>query len=103
MKEIIATKSAPAAIGPYSQGISAGNLVITSGQLPVDPATGSFAPGGVAEQTHLSLTLSLIHISLQSAARLRSLSALPGLRNTAKWSQSTLWHAIVPRKFGRES
>lgn len=39
MKEIIATKSAPAAIGPYSQGISAGNLVITSGQLPVDPAT----------------------------------------------------------------
>ena len=56
MKEIIATKSAPAAIGPYSQGISAGNLVITSGQLPVDPATGSFAPGGVAEQTHQSLT-----------------------------------------------
>lgn len=55
MKEIIATKSAPAAIGPYSQGISAGNLVITSGQLPVDPATGSFAPGGVAEQTHQSL------------------------------------------------
>ena len=56
MKEIIATKSAPAALGPYSQGISAGNLVITSGQLPVDPATGSFAPGGVAEQTHQSLT-----------------------------------------------
>ena len=56
MKEIIATKSAPAAIGPYSQGIVAGNLVITSGQLPVDPATGSFAPGGVAEQTHQSLT-----------------------------------------------
>ena len=55
MKEIIATKSAPAAIGPYSQGIGAGNLVITSGQLPVDPATGSFAPGGVAEQTHQSL------------------------------------------------
>ena len=55
MKEIIATKSAPAAIGPYSQGISAGNLVITSGQLPVDPATGSFASGGVAEQPHQSL------------------------------------------------
>ena len=54
MKEIITTKSAPAAIGPYSQGIGAGNLVITSGQLPVDPATGSFAPGGVAEQTHQS-------------------------------------------------
>ena len=58
MKEIIATKSAPAAIGPYSQGIQAGSLIITSGQLPIDPATGaatgSFAPGGVAEQTHQS-------------------------------------------------
>ena len=38
MKEIIATQAAPAAIGPYSQGISAGGIVITSGQLPVDPA-----------------------------------------------------------------
>lgn len=55
MKEIIATAAAPAAIGPYSQGISAGGLVITSGQLPVDPATGAFAPGGIAGQTRQSL------------------------------------------------
>lgn len=39
-KEIIATKNAPGAIGPYSQGIKVGDLVFTSGQLPVDPATG---------------------------------------------------------------
>ena len=43
MKEILSTQAAPAAIGPYSQGVSAGGIVITSGQLPVDPATGAFA------------------------------------------------------------
>jgi len=55
MKEILSTTAAPAAIGPYSQGICAGNLVITSGQLPIDPATGAFAEGGIEEQTRQSL------------------------------------------------
>lgn len=55
MKTVIATNKAPAAIGPYSQGIQACNLVITSGQLPVDPATGAFAEGGIAGQTRQSL------------------------------------------------
>lgn len=55
MKKIIATDAAPAAIGPYSQGVSANGLLITSGQLPVDPATGEFAPGGITEQTRQSL------------------------------------------------
>ena len=50
MKKIIATTAAPAAIGPYSQGIDGGSVVITSGQLPIDPATGAFAEGGVAGQ-----------------------------------------------------
>ena len=40
MKEIISTQAAPAAIGPYSQGVGAGGIVITSGQIPLDPATG---------------------------------------------------------------
>ncbi|WP_163194347.1 RidA family protein [Clostridium thermarum] len=40
MKEVISTNGAPAAIGPYSQGIKAGNLVYTSGQIPLDPQTG---------------------------------------------------------------
>ena len=55
MKEIISTQAAPAAIGPYSQGVGAGGIVITSGQIPLDPATGNFVEGGVAEQTRQSL------------------------------------------------
>jgi 2-iminobutanoate/2-iminopropanoate deaminase len=52
----INTSLAPAAIGPYSQAIHAGNLVFVSGQLPVDPATGNFAEGGIRELTRQSLT-----------------------------------------------
>lgn len=55
MKKIINTKAAPAAIGPYSQGVSFGNLVMTSGQLPLDPSTMKFPEGGVREQTRQSL------------------------------------------------
>ena len=54
MKTVLATKQAPAAIGPYSQGIQAGNLVITSGQLPIDPATGVMTEG-IEAQTRQSL------------------------------------------------
>ncbi|MBQ8487525.1 MAG: RidA family protein [Prevotella sp.] len=52
----ISTKKAPAAIGPYSQAILVGNLVYTSGQIPINPATGAFAEGGIKEQTRQSLT-----------------------------------------------
>ena len=55
MKNVIATTSAPGAIGPYSQAIEANNFVFVSGQLPINPATGAFAPGGVAAQTEQSL------------------------------------------------
>ena len=55
MKNVISTANAPAAIGPYSQAIDLGNLVITSGQLPIDPATGAF-PDGIQAQTKQSLT-----------------------------------------------
>jgi len=51
VKHIIATDHAPRAIGPYSQAVRAGNLVFASGQIPIDPATGQFVPGGIAEQT----------------------------------------------------
>ena len=54
MKKVISTAKAPAAIGPYSQGIDGGAVVITSGQLPLDPAAGAF-PEGVAAQTRQSL------------------------------------------------
>ena len=55
MKKAISTTKAPAAIGPYSQAIKVGNLVYTSGQIPIDPATGSFVEGGIKEQTRQSL------------------------------------------------
>ena len=51
MKQIIKTKGAPQAIGPYSQAISVGGFVFASGQIPLDPQTGEFVAGGVAEQT----------------------------------------------------
>ncbi|MDR2036262.1 MAG: RidA family protein [Coriobacteriales bacterium] len=54
MKSIVSTPCAPAAIGPYSQGIVAGNLVFTSGQLPLDPATGEM-PRTIEEQARQSL------------------------------------------------
>ena len=54
--KVISTTKAPAAIGPYSQAIKVGNLVYTSGQIPIDPATGSFVEGGIKEQTRQSLT-----------------------------------------------
>lgn len=55
MKKIIAAAAAPAAIGPYSQGVDGGSVIITSGQLPIDVLTGAFVPGGIAEQTRQSL------------------------------------------------
>ena len=45
------TKSAPAAIGPYSQAIEVNGFVFASGQIPIDPATGEFVEGGIKEQT----------------------------------------------------
>jgi 2-iminobutanoate/2-iminopropanoate deaminase len=50
-KEAVSTKDAPAAIGPYSQAVSIGNFVYTSGQIPLDPASGALVTGSVAEQT----------------------------------------------------
>jgi 2-iminobutanoate/2-iminopropanoate deaminase len=55
MKKVISTSKAPAAIGPYSQAVQVGNLVYTSGQIPIDPAIGVFAEGGIKEQTRQSL------------------------------------------------
>lgn len=51
MKETIHTDKAPAAIGPYSQAVKSGNLLITSGQIPLDPASGQVMDGGISIQT----------------------------------------------------
>ena len=56
MNQIIHTEKAPAAIGPYSQAVKAGNLLFVSGQIPIDPATGAFAGDDITAQTRQSLT-----------------------------------------------
>ena len=50
MKKIVASPKAPAAVGTYSQAVVADNTIYASGQLPIDPATGEFVPGGFKEQ-----------------------------------------------------
>ncbi len=55
MNKTIKTSCAPAAIGPYSQGIRTGNMVFTSGQLPLNPDTGEFDSDEIATQTRRSL------------------------------------------------
>jgi 2-iminobutanoate/2-iminopropanoate deaminase len=51
VKQIIQTNRAPQAIGPYSQAVKARGFVYASGQIPIDPTTGQFVPGGITEQT----------------------------------------------------
>ena len=50
--KVIATKNAPAAVGPYSQAIDCGDTVYCSGQIPLDPQTGAVVEGGLEAQTH---------------------------------------------------
>jgi len=51
MREAVNTPDAPAAIGPYSQAVKAGNLLFLSGQIPIDPKTGTLVDGGIESQT----------------------------------------------------
>jgi 2-iminobutanoate/2-iminopropanoate deaminase len=55
-REIIATDKAPAAVGPYSQAVRAGDFIFTAGQIPLDPATGHMVEGGIEAQTRQALT-----------------------------------------------
>ena len=52
-KKAVKTDHAPAAIGPYSQGVVSGSLLFTSGQLPIDPATGKIPEGSIEDKAHL--------------------------------------------------
>ena len=50
-RSVVSTDCAPAAIGPYAQGVRVGNLIFTAGQIPIDPVTQQVVAGGIAEQT----------------------------------------------------
>lgn len=70
----IHTENAPAAIGPYSQAVESGNLVFTSGQIPLDPKSGSIVSGGIKEQTkqaceNLKAVLEAAGSSLEKAVK----------------------------------
>ena len=52
VRQAVSTPSAPAAIGPYSQAVRAGSLLFVSGQIPIDPSTGTIIEGNIGEQTH---------------------------------------------------
>lgn len=74
MKTKVQTANAPAAIGPYSQAVVVGNLIFTSGQIPLDPETGALIDSDIAEQTHrvcknLDAVLRAAGGSLQSAVK----------------------------------
>ena len=74
MRQAVSTSSAPQAIGPYSQAIKAGNLVFVSGQIPIDPATGTLIDGDIATQTrrvfqNLSAILEAAGTSLDHVVR----------------------------------
>lgn len=55
-KEIIATDKAPAAIGPYSQAVKAGDMIFTSGMIPIDPATNTLVEGGIEVQAKQAIS-----------------------------------------------
>ncbi|HXZ28023.1 MAG TPA: RidA family protein [Terriglobales bacterium] len=74
MREVVATKDAPQAIGPYSQAIKAGGFVFLSGQVALDPATGQVVAGDVAAQTervlkNLAAVLAAAGSSLEKAVK----------------------------------
>ena len=74
MSQKVHTEKAPAAIGPYSQAVVAGNLVFTSGQIPLNPATGQMEGSNITEQAHrvcqnLQAVLEAAGASLQSAVK----------------------------------
>jgi 2-iminobutanoate/2-iminopropanoate deaminase len=72
--EVISTREAPAAIGPYSQAIRAGNMLFVSGQIPLDPSTGQMVEGDVIAQTervldNLAAILAAAGVSFASVVR----------------------------------
>lgn len=67
MKEIISTKKAPAAIGPYSQAVVVGDMIYTSGMIPINPATGELVTGDIKEQAKQAIS-NLIALLEESGA-----------------------------------
>lgn len=114
MKEIICTDSAPKAIGPYSQGVRINNMLFTSGQIPLDPATMQLVEGNVQVQTHcvlnnLKAVLEAAGLTLQDVVKttvyMKNLSDFPRMNEvyaeyfgTNPPARSTVEVAKLPRE-----
>lgn len=103
MKQQINTAAAPAAIGPYSQAIEANGIVFVSGQLPIDPATGAFAEGGIKELTHQSLTnmkAILVEAGLTMANVVKTTVFLADMADFAQMNEvyATFFEGVCPAR-----
>ncbi|HEV8719479.1 MAG TPA: RidA family protein [Candidatus Binatia bacterium] len=112
-RETVATDKAPKAIGPYEQAIKVGEFVYTAGQIPIDPNTGNFVAGGIAEQTrqvleNLKAVLEAAGSSLERVVKatvfLKNMADFPSMNEVyaeylaqAKPARSTVAVAELPR------
>lgn len=98
----VETKNAPSAIGPYSQAIISGNYVFTSGQIPLDPASGNLIEGGIAEQTeqvikNLSAVLEAADTGLENTVKTTCF-----LKNIADFAEfNAVYEKYFPNKPAR--
>ena len=97
---VVKTDQAPAAIGPYSQGIQTGGWVFTSGQLPINPATGEVNSEDIAEQTHQ--TLKNIRAVLEAAGSTMERVVKVGVYIT-DMAEFTAMNAVYAEYFSQES
>ena len=92
-KKVITSDKAPKAIGPYSVAIRTGDLVFTSGQLGLDPATGSLVPGGIEAETRQALT-NLRHVLADAGSGLeRVVKTIVFLKDMADFAKMNAVYA----------
>jgi 2-iminobutanoate/2-iminopropanoate deaminase len=85
-REIVQTNQAPKAIGPYEQAIKANGFIYTAGQIPIDPKTGNFVEGGIADQTRQVLENLKAILEAGGSALERAIKATVFLKNMADFA-----------------
>ncbi len=96
-RQVISSPSAPAAIGPYSQAVRTGNLVFVSGQIPIDPATGSLVEGDAGAQTEQVLKNLASILEAAGSSLAKALKTTVYLRDLGDFSRM---NEVYARFFG---